>query len=141
MTESASHPAPARHAVALTTLWIGLFGAALAWTLQELTGYALVSHACYPSWRPYRVPTIAGTWGVTAGVAIALLVLGGAGTATAYRAWTRTRPSGGPSAGHQTEVGEGRARFMALGGLLVSGMILFNMLMNVVVLFLVDPCG
>jgi hypothetical protein len=127
--------------VALTALWIGLFGAALAWTLQELIAYALVSHACYPSWRPYRLPTIAGTWSLTAAVAIALLVLGGAGLATAYGAWSRTRPSGEQSARHQTEVGEGRARFMALGGLLVSGMILFNMLMNVIVLFLVEPCG
>jgi uncharacterized oligopeptide transporter (OPT) family protein len=141
MVDSASHPAPARHAVALTALWIGLFGAALAWTLQELIAYAMVAHACFPSWKPYRLPTIRGTWGVTTALALVLLVLGGAGTAVAYRSWTRTRPPRSDSLHHQTEVGEGRGRFMALGGLLVSGMILFSMLMNVIVLFLIDPCG
>lgn len=139
MTESVTHPAPARHEVALAALWIGLFGAALAWTLQELIGYAVVSHACFPSWQPYRLPRAAGTWGVTVAVSLVLLVLGGAALATAGRSWSRTRPDG--SLHHQTEVGEGRARFMALGGLLVSGMILFTMVMNVIVLFLIDPCG
>jgi hypothetical protein len=141
MTESASHPAPARHDVALPALWVGLFGAALAWTLQELIGYAVVSHACFPSWQPYRLPKAAGTWGVTVALSLVLLVLGAAGTWTAYRSWTRTGASGEDSLHHQTEVGEGRARFMALAGLLVSGMILFTMVMNVLVLFLIDPCG
>jgi hypothetical protein len=141
MTRSASHPAPAGHEVALTLLWIGLFGAALAWTLQELIGYAVISHACFPSWQPYRLPKGAGIWGVTAGLSLVLLVLGSAALATAYRSWIRTRPEREDSLHHQTEVGEGRARFMALGGLLVSGMILFTMVMNVIVLFLIDPCG
>ena len=61
--------------------------------------------------------------------------------ATAYRSWGRTRPAHEDALHHQTEVGEGRARFMALGGLLVSGMILFGMIMNVIVLFMLDPCG
>ena len=141
MTESASHPAPARHQVALTALWIGLFGAALTWTLQELIAYAVVSHACYPSWQPYSLPKAAGTRGVTVALVIVLFTLGAAGAATAYRSWIRTRPPREDSLHHQTEVGEGRARFMALGGLLLSGMILFAMIMNVIVLFLIDPCG
>jgi len=101
----------------------------------------VISHACYPSWRPFRLPTAAGTWGVTVGISLVLLALGVIGTAVAYRSWTRTRPPHGDSLRHQTEVGEGRARFMALGGLLVSGMVLFNMVMNAIVLFLIAPCG
>jgi hypothetical protein len=141
MTGSVSHPAPARHEVALAALWIGLFGAAAAWSVQELVGYAVISHACYPSWRPFRLPTAAGTWGVTVAISLALLALGVVGLGVAYRSWARTRAPHDDSLRHQTEVGEGRARFMALGGLLLSGMVLFNMVMNAIVLFLIPPCG
>lgn len=141
MTASPSRPRPAPQDVALAALWFGLFGAAAAWAVQELLGYAVVSHACFPSWRPSEVPTTRGTWGLTVGVTVALLGLGAAGAGVAYRSWSRTRPAHDDSLPHQAEVGEGRPRFMALGGLLVSGMILFGMVMNTIVLFLIAPCG
>ena len=45
------------------------------------------------------------------------------------------------AAERQADVGEGRARFMALSGLILSGMVLYNMVLNFIVLFIVPACG
>jgi hypothetical protein len=49
-------------------------------------------------------------------------------------------PRGGGSFS-RLDVDHDRARFMALGGLLMSTMFLFNLLMNILALFLVPSCG
>lgn len=138
---AASHPAPARHRVALPALWFGLFGAPVAWTLQELASTAIVGHSCYPSWQPLTFPSIAGTWVIALVVSILTLALGVAAALTAWRSWQRTRPLHDTAAERQADVGEGRARFMALSGLILSGMVLYNMVLNLIVLFIVPACG
>lgn len=54
---TSQHPAPGRHLVGLGALWFGLFGAAAAWSVQELVSFAVVSHSCYPDWHPRAAPT------------------------------------------------------------------------------------
>jgi hypothetical protein len=138
---AAEHPAPARHVVGLPALWFGLFGAPVAWTVQELASSAVIGHSCFPHWRPLELPSIAGTWVIALIVSILTLALGAAAALVAWRSWQRTRAAHGADATRQAEVGEGRARFMALSGLVVSGLVLYNMVLNLLVLFFVPACG
>ena len=141
MPAAPTDTAPVRHEVALPALWYGLFGAAAAWSLQELVSYALMSHACFPSWRPLAAPATPGAWSVAVGVSVLALVIGATANLTALRAWRRTRAGHANEESAQLEVGEGRVRFMALSGMIVSSTILVNIVMNAIVLFLVPPCG
>jgi hypothetical protein len=138
---AAAEPAPARHRVGIWALWFGLFGAAVAWTIQELAGAAIIGHACYPSWQPRFTPTSSGVWTITLVISFAMLALGLAAGLTAYRSWRRTSQKHSEPGARHLDVGEGRARFMALSGTIVSGILLFNLIMNALVLFLVPPCG
>jgi hypothetical protein len=127
---AAGHAGRARTPVSLAALWFGLFGAAVAWTIQELAGYALLAHTCYPSRQPLLAPNDPAAWTRGLIVSVLMLVTGLAGGLTAYRSWRGTR-----------QVEEGRARFMALSGMIASSILLFNIVLNLVVLFLVPPCG
>ena len=138
---AAAEPAPAGHRVGIRALWFGLFGAAVAWSIQELAGYAVIAHACYPSWEPRFIPNASGVWTVTLVVSALMLLLGVGAGLTAYRSWRRTSQEHPDSGAQHLEVGEGRARFMAVSGVIVSGILLLNLIMNALVLFLVPPCG
>lgn len=101
-------------------LWFGLVAGPLAWSLQELLGYGLSARAC----------GAAGTFGpaemVVAGAAI---VVAGSALVVSRSSWRRVgvdRESDG---------------FMALGGVLVSGLFLFGILMNLAAYFIVPPCA
>jgi hypothetical protein len=138
---AAAEPAPAKHRVGIWALWFGLFGAAVAWSIQELAGAAIIGHACYPSWQPRFIPTSSGVWTITLVMSLAMLALGLAASLTAYRSWRRTRREDSGAEHRQLEIGEDRARFMAISGVIVSGILLLNLMMNALVLFLVPPCG
>jgi hypothetical protein len=135
------HPAPGRHLVGLGALWFGLFGAAVAWSVQELVSFAVVSHSCYPDWHPRPGPTVAGTWTIALVLGLLMLVLGASAGLTAWRSWRRTGEPGGGRIHHQLEVGERRVHFMATSGLVVSGLVLFAILLNLVALFMAPICG
>jgi len=137
----AAETAPARHRVGIWALWFGLFGAAVAWSIQELAGYAVIAHACYPSWEPRFIPTTSGVWTITLVISTLMLLLGLVAGLTAYRSWRHTSEEHSESSAQYLEVGEGRVRFMAFSGVIVSGILLFNLIMNALVLFLVPPCG
>src|SRR5690348_15295173 len=114
--------------VSLTALWFGLFGAAAAWSVQELVNYALLAHACYPSWYPLAAPTTPAAWPLSVVVSIVALLVGTAAVLTALQAWRRAR------AQHGREVSEERKRFMASSGVIVSSILLANIVMNTIVL-------
>lgn len=135
-----AHPAPAAHGVARAALWFGLFGAPLVWSLQLLVNYALVAHACYPRSEPRATPVFGGLWTFTLVASlVALAVALGAG-GTAWRSWRISRHEHRGDAGESLEVGEGRTRFMALAGMLMSGIFLLGIVMAAIPLFLVTPC-
>lgn len=138
---AALHPAPGRHQVGLGALWFGLFGAPVAWSIQELVSYAVVAHACYPNLQPQPTQSISGAWSIALIVSLLTLLIGLAAGVTAYRSWANSREERGNPEHHPLEHGEGRTRFMALSGLIVSSIFLLNLVMNAAVLFLVPACG
>jgi hypothetical protein len=138
---SAAHPAPAEHRVALAALWFGLFGAPTIWSIQLMLNYALVAHACYPASEPLSAPVFGGLRGTVIAASVVALAIALSAAATAWRSWSATRHEhhGGEEA--LLEVGEGRTRFMALAGLLVSGLFILGVIMNSIPLFIIQPCG
>ena len=135
------HPAPGRHLVAPGVLWFGLFGAAAAWSVQELVSFAVVSHACYPDWQPRAAPVLPGAWTIALAVSVLMLLLGLVGATSAWFGWRRSAPDEADSIHRQLEVGERRVHFMATSGLIVSGLILFTIVLNLIGLFILPPCG
>jgi hypothetical protein len=129
MATSAAHPPPTRRAGAPGALWFGLFGAPAAWALQLMASYALTAHACFPGATPLASPAAGGSWTAALLVGVAALAASLAAGATAWGSWRSTHV--GP---------ERRTRFMALAGLLLSGIFLLGVLMNAIPLFLAPSC-
>lgn len=135
------HAAPQQHAVSLPALWFGLFGAFAAWSLQTLINYALVAHACYPGFVPRAVPIIGGVSTIALGVSIITLLVALAASLTALSSWRATRSERGGRAERLLEVGDGRTRFMAAAGLILSGIFTLTIVLNGVPLFMLPTCS
>lgn len=141
MTAQAFHPAPQRHRVSDAGLWFGLFGAPLAWSIQLLAGYALSAHTCFPE-DQLRPATATRPMEQT----LLLIAVGGLAVAlaaglTAWSNWRRTRSETDGDSGDLLESGEGRTRFMALAGMLLSGVFALALLFSALPPFLVPACG
>lgn len=117
----------ARHDVSPGALWFGLFGAPAAWSLQLMAGYALTAHGCFPASAPRVVPTFGGLWIAVLIISLAALGLAIAAEATAWRSWRVA----------STE----RTRFMALAGMMLSGLFLIGVVMAGIPLFIKPACG
>lgn len=129
---SAAHPAPRRDIVSSGVLWFGIFGAPAAWALQTIVNYGLVSHFCFPGTMPRGTPTFDALRGTGIAVSIVVIVVALVALATAFRSWRATRHGHDAEHHELLEVGEGRARFMAFAGILLSAVFLFAVLMNAV---------
>lgn len=132
-----AHPAPHRHRVGLLALGFGLLGAPLAWNIALLAGTATSGYQCFPRHKPLALPLWAGTRGALLTMCVVALALGVAAALVAWRNWRRTRDEkSGPA-----HAGEGRTRFMALCGLLVSGLFLIALLFTLAAIVLVPLCN
>ncbi len=135
-----THPSPARHQVSLAALWFGLFAAPVVWSLQMLVLYPVVAHGCFPRDHPLSLP-VYSTDPVVLLVSFVALVVASAAALVALRSWRSTRAEDHAGEDHLLETGEGRSRFMALGGMLLSGLFLFGILLNGLPFLLLGPCG
>jgi hypothetical protein len=117
---SPAHPAPDRHKARFGALVVGLAAAPVGWALQTIIGYSLVSASCYPGAAPLRMPVHPDLRGVLVALNLVALAIGLVGHGVAYRSWSATRTERDGSAAHLLEVGEGRTRFLAMCGRLVS---------------------
>ena len=138
---TAAHPAPQRGAVSSGALWFALFGAPAAWSVQLLVSYALSSHSCFPRRVPLTAPTLEALPAWELGVAVAALVVALAAGGVAIHAWRATRAEGEGSEHRLLETGEGRTRFMAFAGVLVSGLFALGVVLNLITPILLPACG
>lgn len=114
------HPSAGRPEAKLSLLLYGLVAAPCAWILAQVFCSTLASQACHPKYEPLATTSISGA-PLAQAIALGLAgVICASGAFVAYEAWAQTR--GEHRGGSQTllEIGEGRARFMALAGLLTS---------------------
>lgn len=116
----ASHPSPHRRHVSTLAQLFGLAAGPAAWIAQLAAGYGLSSYACYPSDAPLQSPPPDAEHGLLLAINLACLALAAAGLAVSWIGWRRTRTEKPGRAEEMLEVGEGRARFLAICGLLAS---------------------
>jgi hypothetical protein len=129
-------------AVGLALLWFGLLGGPVAWTLQLLVDYPLVAHYCFPDAARRIVPTIDSLHLLVIIVSVLALVVAIAALLTAIRSW---RVSGGDFGNARVTLVEaapppGRVRFMALGGILASGLTIFGIVLHGGFILMLAPC-
>lgn len=132
-----AHPAPHRQRVGLLALGFGIVGAPLAWNIELLVGTALSGHQCFPRYMPLAVPLWTGTRGFLLTMSVVAIVLGMAAGLVSWRSWRRTHDEH-PGSAHS---GEGRTRFMALCGLLSSGLFLVALVFTLATIVLVPLCS
>jgi hypothetical protein len=138
---STGHPAPHRHNVPLVVLVFCLAAAPLAWLAQTSLNYLVASRACYPFDARKLQVVIDGLWPVLTVATLVALAIGIIAAMVSWRAWRATREEH-PGGGHEAiEVAEGRTRFLALSGMMLSVLFVAAVLFNAVGLFVVPPCG
>ena len=100
--------------------WFGIFGACVAWSLQELVGYGLSADPC-------GAASGGGSAGASLAVSVALVLVGLCALGAALRTWRRSASA--------------RERFLGQAGLLLSALFLVALAANLAVLLLVPPCA
>jgi hypothetical protein len=128
--------------VGLAPLWFGLLGGPVAWTLQLLVDYPLVAHYCFPDAAKRIVPTIDSLHLLVIIVSALALAVAIAALLTALRSW---RVAGGEFGNARVDLVEaapppGRVRFMALGGILASGLTIIGIVIHAGFILTLAPC-
>ena len=138
-----AHPAPLRHVVSLRAIWFGILGAPAAWSAQLLVSYAVTAHRCFPRLYAFAEPergaqelrAILLTLFVV-GLVVAVFAL-----LTAISSSRATTRETGGDTHNALDIGEGRTRFMALGGILISSVFVLAMLAQGALVLSVQPCS
>ena len=109
----------------LAALWYGLLIGAVAWKLQLVVNYAVVPYAC---WNRVEFVNHAASF--------AMLALALSGCWVAWGSWKKT------GEGTDMEMGGvvGRSRFMALGGMALSGLFALMILGQWIPNLVLSPC-
>ena len=107
-------------------LWVGVLGGGVAWSVQMQTGYALARFSHAVPWLT-AVHHAVSLLGALAALGAMLL---------AYREWRRL--GGGEPAGVEGGV-SGRARFMAMLGIVTSGLFALVIVAQWVPVFFIKP--
>ncbi|MFN2571111.1 MAG: hypothetical protein ABR537_05790 [Gemmatimonadales bacterium] len=137
------HPAPKRHRVPIGALWFGILGAPAAWSTHTLLATLINSTACIarePVQPPAGVQAGSATWIVLVVSTVVLLGVAFAALFIATRSWTVTREHPAEKS-ELLEIGEGRARFMAMSGILLGVLFTLVLLANGVSLLTVAQCS
>jgi hypothetical protein len=134
------HPAPHRARASFGWLLFGIFAAPFAWNVQLLVGSAVSGHICYPGDKPLMAPLWDGqrvTLLVTdlAGIVLAVIAL-----LVSLGIWSKVRREREGSSHRLLDVGEGRTRFMAMAGILTSGLFLLALIGASVQVFVFQLC-
>lgn len=135
------HPAPHRGRVGRFGSWFAIVGPPLAWGTQLVVGASLAGHSCYPHDVPLAHPLWPGVVSVALAVeavALALCLLAGW---AAWRNWRRSRAERPGSGHHLVESGDGRTRFIAMVGMMTSGLFAVATAFAALNLVAVPPCG
>ncbi len=134
------HPSPHRGAVKLWALMGGLVAGPFGWIAQLLLDYGLSSDLCMARRSMGQQPSATGESVGLIAVNLVCLALALSGMAISWHSWRKTqgeKPGGGATA---LETGEGRSRFLALIGILVSAGFAFAILFNTVEPLMVSAC-
>jgi hypothetical protein len=135
-----AHPAPYRDRVSFWTLMFGCCAAPIFWLGQLMLGYWVSAQICYGSDHPTVTSapeTLHSALIAFDAVAIVAALVGGTVSLHSWRI-TQEEKSGG--AHHALHTGEGRARFMALWGIMSSLWFLCAIIFNTIGSTVVPLC-
>ena len=137
MTTATTHPAPHRDKVNFWALMFGCCAAPIFWLGQLTLGYWISAQVCYGSDHPTVTDAPGALYSaliVFDAVAIVFAILGGI---VSWMSWNATQDEKKGGAHEALHTGEGRARFMALWGIMSSlwflGAIVFGTIGSTVV--------
>lgn len=125
----------------MTKLWFAFLGAAVAWSLQLIIGYALLAHACYPSAEPLN---LLGAYSarIAAGIVTAVtFVISVWSLALACRLVTTTngRRIGFAEAAAVSDA-DGVPRYLATAGVLIGIVFTLLIIFNALALIIEPTC-
>lgn len=135
------HPSPQRSRLSLYALVFGLAGAPFAALAQISIGAALAGYACRQAELPAQDFIQNHLYLQLLILNLVALALGIAALATAWHSWKTTQHEKSGSADMLLAHGEGRSRFMAMGGLMVSLLFDLAILCNFLSLVFIPACG
>ena len=136
-----AHPSPHAHRVGRISTWFAVLGAPFAWTMQQLVNPTMLSHACYPTDAPLSRPIWSNAASVATGIEAAAIVICILAGLVAWRNWRLTRDEKEGSGHHLIESGDGRARFMAMVAMIVSGLFLLATVFAAAMSYVATACG
>ncbi len=121
------------------TLWLGLFFSPVVWSIFHVTGYLISEAACRTSFLQFQVGGMSALMlallALTA-LTLALLVWNGWWS---YRSW-RHYAAESPEEEYPLQAYD-RDEFMALSGLLLSGLFILLVLLTAYPFFVLNACG
>jgi len=113
-------------------LWVGLFGAPVAWIAQMFLSEPLAAYACYPKSAPLSAPIWEGMPSILAAISIACFTIALSSTLIVWILWRQSDPQA---------VGEGRNRFLVKLSAMSSFIFTVAIIFNICAVLLVSPCS
>lgn len=114
------HPSPHRDRVSFWALIFGACAAPIFWLGQMMLGYGVSAIVCYGSDHPTTIASGAALRTALIAFDAVAIVAALAGGAVSYFCWRAVRNEKEGGQRHALDVGDGRARFMALWGIMAS---------------------
>jgi hypothetical protein len=138
MTDTAvAHPSPHRHRVSFAALMFGMIAAPVFWLGHLMLSYGVSAVACYGSDHPTTIASATALRSALIVFDTIAIIVAMAGGIVSYMSWRRVRTEKEGGQRQALELGDGRARFMALWGIMSSlwflGAILFSTIASVTV--------
>ncbi len=127
--EPSAHPGGR---VSTMFLWVGLFGAPVAWIAQVFLSEPLAAYACYPYQAPLSAPIWEGVPSILAAISIACFTIALSSGLVAWILWRQSGPK---------SVGEGRNRFLVKLSAMSSFIFTVAIIFNICAVLLVSPCS
>lgn len=128
-------PASGRSRMSMIWLWLGLFGAPVAWVAQLLLSEPFAAYACYPHQVPLSAPIIAGLPVILTAISLACLALALLSGFAAWTSWKRFEK------GRVIKAGNDRNRFLVKLSVLSSFIFIVAVIFNICAVLLVPPCS
>jgi hypothetical protein len=127
----------------MSRIWLGIFGAPVAWVIQMSLIEPIAAYTCYPHQVPLSAPLWADLPFILATISLACLAGGLFSGYIALDSWRRTGDSltGALQETQIIEVDEGQTRFLAMLGMMSSFLFIVAILFTSCAVLLVSPCS
>ena len=136
-----AHPSPQRRRVGGAAVAFGLCAAPLGWSAQLVVTTSAAAHACFAQDVPLLLPLWPSLHRIVLAVDLVALVLCLLAGVVAWRVWHKTRDERPGSGHHVLESGDGRTRFMAMAGMMTSGLFFVAVALSTLNATALAACG